>query len=121
MASKRSAARRPETQAVTADRAARLYKLLRLLAIGPKKRDVLTKKLKLDVRGFYRDLDLLHRAGIAVALAQQRYTLEDDADDAIALLPFPDPRLTLGEARQLAKGRTKAHRKLQEQMGRIVK
>jgi hypothetical protein len=121
MASKRSAARGPETQAVTADRAARLYKLLRLLAVGPQKRDTLTKRLKLDVRGFYRDLDLLHRAGIAVTLSQQRYTLEDDADDAIARLPFPDPRLTLGEVKLLAKGKTKAHRKLQEQMSRIVK
>ena len=121
MASKRSPSRGAETQAVTADRASRLYKLLRLLASGPKKRITLTKKLKLDVRGFYRDLDLLHRAGIPVSLSQQNYTLDDDPDDAIARLPFPDPHLTLGEARQLAKGKTKAHRRLQEQVRRIVK
>ena len=66
-------------------------------------------------------LQLLHRAGIAVSLARQRYTLDEDADDAIARLPFPDPRLTLGEVKLLAKGKTKAHRKLPEQMGRIVK
>ena len=121
MASKRSAMRGPETQAVTADRAARLYKLIRLLASGPKKRDALTKSLKLDVRGFYRDLDLLHRAGISITLAQQRYSLDGDRDAAVSRLPFPDPRLTLGEARQLAKGKTRAHLKLQEQLRRIVK
>jgi hypothetical protein len=121
MASKRSAARGPETQAVTADRAARLYKLIRHLASGAKKRDTLTRSLKLDVRGFYRDLDLLHRAGISITLAQQRYTLDDDSNEAISRLPFPDPRLTLGEASQLAKGKTKAHLKLQEQLRRIVK
>jgi len=121
MASKRSAARPAETQAVTADRAARLYKLIRLLSSGPKKRDALTKKLKLDVRGFYRDLDLLHRAGISITLANQRYTLDDAREVAVARLPFPDPRLTLGEAWLLAKGKSRAHLRLQEQVGRIVK
>src|SRR6516162_9816958 len=112
MAKKRSAASVPETQAVTADRAARLYKLLRLLAAGPQKRDTLTKRLRLDIRGFYRDLELLHRAGIAIRLAKGGYKLEEDADEAIARLPFPDPRLTLGEVEQLAKGKTRSHRKL---------
>jgi hypothetical protein len=121
MASKRSAGVGLETQAVTADRAARLYKLLRLLAAGPQKRDTLTKRLRLDVRGFYRDLELLHRAGITIDLAKHRYTLEQDPDDAIARLPFPDPRLSLGEVQQLAKGRTRAHRKLQQLVGQIVK
>ena len=121
MAKKRSAASVPETQAVTADRAARLYKLLRLLAAGPQKRDTLTKRLRLDVRGFYRDLELLHKTGITVRLAAHRYSLEEDADDAIARLPFPDPRLTLGEVQQLAKGKSKAHRKVQGLIAQVVK
>ena len=54
-------------------------------------------------------------------LVNHRYVLEADADEAIALLPFPDPRLTLGEVQQLAKGRTKAHRKLQQLIAQIVK
>jgi hypothetical protein len=121
MATKPSASGVSETQSVTADRAARLYKLLRLLAAGPQKRDTLTKRLRLDVRGFYRDLELLHRAGITIDLAEHRYTLEEDADEAIARLPFPDPRLTLGEVQLLSKGRTKAHRKLQQLLAQIVK
>jgi predicted DNA-binding transcriptional regulator YafY len=121
MAGIRSARRASETQAVTPERAARLYKLLRLLASGPQKRDTLTKRLKLDVRGFYRDLDLLHRTGITITLAEQHYSLEKAFNDAGDHLPFPDPRLTVGEARLLAKGKTKAHRKLQVQLKRIVK
>jgi hypothetical protein len=121
MAKKRSPRKAPETQAVTSDRAARLYKLLHLLAAGPQKRDALTRRLKLDVRGFYRDLEMLSKAGITVSLASHRYTLDDDPDDAIAHLPFPDPRLTLGEVQQLAKGKTKVHRKLQGQIAGIVK
>src|SRR5947209_6346102 len=100
-------------EAVTAKRAARLYKLLLLLGKGPQKRDALLRRLRLDVRGFYRDLELLHKWGIAVDLTEHRYILEEDADEAADRLPFPDPRLTLGEVRQLAKGRSKAHRKLQ--------
>jgi hypothetical protein len=110
-----------EPKAVTAERAARLYKLLQLLGKGPQTRDALTRRLRLDVRGFYRDLELLHEWGIAVHLVRHRYILEEDADEVADRLPFPDPRLTLGEVRQLAKGRTKAHRKLQGLVAAIVK
>ena len=40
--------------------------------------------------------------------------------EALDLLPFPDPALTLSEALQLAKGRTTAHRKLKEQIAAIT-
>src|SRR5262245_6225528 len=98
--------------AVTSERAARLCRLLRLLDKGPQTRAALMKRLKLDVRGFYRDLESLRNAGIDVVLEKHRYRLGDDAEEAIARLPFPDPHLTLGEALQLAKGRTKSHRKI---------
>ena len=35
-------------------------------------------------------------------------------------LPFPDPRLTLGEVRRLARGRTSTHRALQRQVDRLL-
>jgi predicted DNA-binding transcriptional regulator YafY len=115
--------RRPEPapKAVTAERAARLYRLLRLLGTGPKTRDQLTRRLRLDVRSFYRDLELLRAAGIAVWLTEGQYTLEDDLDDAVARLPFPDPHLTLGEAQQLAKGRSRVHQKLKAQIAKILR
>jgi hypothetical protein len=80
----------------------------------------MTRRLRLDVRGFYRDLELLRAVGIAVPLRDRRYTLDETVAAATSRLPLPDPRLTLGEALQLAKGRTPAHRKLKEQIAVIV-
>jgi len=107
-------------KAVTAQRAARLYRLLQLLGKGPQIREKLTRRLHLDVRGFYRDLKLLRAAGILVQLRDRRYSLRETVDRAVARLPFPDPVLSLGEARLLARGRTAAHRKLKEQIKKII-
>ena len=120
MAKKRTKRPRPAPRAVTAERASRLHRLLKLLGNGPKTRDALTKQLRLDVRGFYRDLELLRGADIAVQLKNRRYVLGEEVGRAVARLPFPDPRLTLGEAVQLGKGRTSAHRKIQEQVAEIL-
>lgn len=120
MAKKRRTAASAAAKAVTAERAARLFRLLRLLGSGPQTRAALTKKLRLDVRGFYRDLDLLRGAGIPLVVSEHRYTLEVEVEAAVARLPFPDPRLTLGEARQLAKGRSAVHHKLQAQVEQIA-
>ncbi len=108
-------------KAVTAERAARLYRLLKLLGAGAQARTTLTRRLRLDIRGFYRDLELLRAARIDVPLKNQRYILTRGVKNAVARLPFPDPHLTLGEARELAKGRSPAHRKLKSQVKRIVK
>jgi predicted DNA-binding transcriptional regulator YafY len=104
---------------VTAERAARLYRLLNLVSERPRTRDDLRRRLSLDVRGFYRDLELLRTAGIDLALVNRRYVLQELVAEVVARLPFPDPRLTLGEAIQLAKGRTRAHRRLKEQIQQI--
>lgn len=109
----------PERSAVTPERFARLYRMLQLLAEGPQTRAVLTRRLHLDVRGFYRDLELLRAAGIVVSLVARRYVLDEDAEEAVERLPFPDPHLTFGEAQRLAKGRSQVHRKLQELIERI--
>ncbi|HMC66411.1 MAG TPA: hypothetical protein VKI65_15865 [Gemmataceae bacterium] len=108
-------------KAVTPERAARLYRLLRLLAAGPQTRPALTRRLRLDLRSFYRDLELLRAAGIELRLHNSHYRLHEPIAAALTQLPFPDPHLNLGEARLLAKGRTPAHRKLKEQLARIVK
>jgi hypothetical protein len=88
--------------------------MVRLLSEGPHTREQVARRLRLDVRGFYRDLDLVRSSGIAVTLTEGRYTLDQDLDEALGLLPFPDPHLTLGEVQVLAKGRTPTHRKLRE-------
>jgi hypothetical protein len=76
----------------------------------------LISHLDVDVRGFYRDLELLRGAGINITLQAGAYGLDADLKEALAQLPFPDPHLTLGEARQLARGRTRAHRYLEQQL-----
>jgi hypothetical protein len=109
-----------ERPGVTAERFGRLYKLVQFLGTGPKPRDRLTRHLDLDVRGFYRDLELLRSVGIEIVLEEGRYSLAGDAEEAIDRLPFPDPRLTLGEIRRLARGRTQTHRRLQEQIDQLL-
>ncbi|MFL5242759.1 MAG: hypothetical protein ACJ8FY_11680 [Gemmataceae bacterium] len=107
-------------RSVTAERAHRLHRLLSLLARAPQSRTFLTKRLKLDIRGFYRDLEVLREAGIEVHLNARKYVLGLGFKKAVDLLPFPDPHLTLGEAAILVKGPSKAHRKLREQLKEII-
>jgi hypothetical protein len=121
MAKKRTLRPSPAAKAVTAERASRLYQLLKLLGPGPQTRASLTRRLRLDVRGFYRDLELLRVSGIELVLEKRRYHLNEPVADAVARLPFPDPHLSLGEATQLAKGRSRAHRKLKDQVAQIVR
>src|SRR5438445_3186817 len=111
MAKKRKPISTPAARSVTANRAARLFRLLTLLSRGPQARSVLTRRLKVGVRDFYRDLVILQKVGIGVELIDGRYSLGEPALHAIERLPFPDPGLTPGEARSLSKGRTAAHRK----------
>src|SRR5713226_6674467 len=119
MALKRMTRAAAASKSITTTRAARLNRLLQLLGIGPQTRPALTRRLRLDVRGFYRDLELLRTAGIILPLRERRYSI-DRVAAAIARLPFPDPLLCLGEARKLAKGRTTAHWRLQELIKRII-
>jgi predicted DNA-binding transcriptional regulator YafY len=119
MAKKRSPT--PPCKSVTAERAARLYRLVELVGQGPQTRSMLMRRLGLDVRGFYRDLELLRTAGITLRLQKQRYTLPEDPKEASARLPFPDPCLTLGEAQQLVKARSAAHRKISSLLTQLKK
>ncbi len=107
----------PPPAALTAQRAARLYKLLTLLGDGPQTRRLLLSRLKLDVRGFYRDLETLRAFKIDVAPGfDTRYALAGALDDALSKLPFPDPGLNVRDALQLANGTSPAHRKLKQRV-----
>ncbi len=109
MARGRTPARAPT---ISAPRAARLYRMLALLAGVERPRAVLLKRLKVVLRGFYRDLELLRSLGVIVESDGERYKLAGTLDDALKSLPFPDPGLSLRDALLLANGRTDAHRKL---------
>ncbi|MCS6852958.1 MAG: hypothetical protein NZ700_17510 [Gemmataceae bacterium] len=120
MATKRSVRVEVSHSAITAERAARLYRLVKLLADGPMTRDSILRKLRLNVRTFYRDLGCLRAAGIHLTCHDRRYGLPGPVNNIILRLPFPDPNLSVGEAMTLAKGRTAAHQRLKAQVDRIV-
>jgi hypothetical protein len=94
--------------------------MLMLLAASDRTREFLTRRLKLDVRGFFRDLDLMRSYGTPVELIEHRYHLGEPIDDALARLPLPDPQLNLREAIQLSRGRTAVHAKFREFIEGIV-
>jgi hypothetical protein len=106
---------------VSLERAARLYRMLTMLGHGAQSRAVLVRRLRLGIRGYYRDLEILRAVGIIVSFSGGKYHLKEDLAPAIERLPFPDPNLNLGEARQLARGRSRAHKKIREQLQKIEK
>jgi len=120
MASTRSRAPFGQTGQVSAQRSARLYRLLAMLRRWPKTRDQLPRGSGLDMRGFYRDLQMLRGLRVRIASQGHRYVLAQTFELAISRLPFPDPRLNLHEAIQLATGRTAAHQKLRKEIRKIT-
>ena len=105
-----------ETPTLTASRVTRLYAFLNLVAGTPRVRSVILRKLKIDVRSFYRDLEVLRTLNIAITAEGERYHLTTPLSEALARLPFPDPGLSFQEAITLANGRTDAHRKLKARL-----
>jgi predicted DNA-binding transcriptional regulator YafY len=107
-------------KAVSVERAARLFKFLQYLEAEPRTRAAVLQRLRVDIRTFYRDLELLRECNVTVTLQNRKYALTAAAADASARLPFPDPNLTLGEAQQLAKGRGAIHKKLKALLTQIM-
>lgn len=106
---------------ISTARAARLYKLLSELARGPKSRSRLLRRLRLGIRTFYRDLDMLRGWGIEIRLENQKYALSSSFSDCLNHLPFPDPELTFADAIALSKGSGAHHRKLKRLVDRVTR
>lgn len=106
----------PARHAVTAERFRRLVQLVQSLGEEPRTREQLLAQLGFDIRGFYRDLELLRSMSVTITLLQGKYHLIGALDHVLPRLPYPDPRLTLGEMRRLARGRSHLHETLQEQI-----
>lgn len=121
MSKKPSAAVVAAGKAVSLERASRLYQLVQLLVSGPKSRAALLQRLHIDIRTFYRDLEVLRECRMLVRLDDKKYTIKETVKQAVERLPFPDPNLTVGEAVQLAKGRGPVHRKLAKLLKQIVR
>lgn len=110
---------RPGSQ-ITQARAARLYRLVRLLGQGGRGRDRVLSELGIGLRTFYRELDLLKRHGIQVRLKQREYVLAGPLAQAEGRLPFPDPRLTFAEMDELSRGTGPAARRLAELRSAVI-
>src|SRR5208337_1758601 len=88
--------RRPSVH-ITLQRAARLHRLVWLLAETPRTRDAILSHLNIGLRTFYRELELLKRCGVKVRHRNKQYTLLATAKHAEGRLPFPDPQPSFAE------------------------
>jgi hypothetical protein len=105
---------------ITLDRSRRLCRLVNMLGQQPATRETLSRRLGVETRGFYRDLGLVREAGVPVTLEGGRYGLGEPVPDALRRLPFPDPLVSLGEARLLAQGSSPAHVKLRNLIDQVI-
>ena len=96
--------RRPAVH-ITLGRAARLHRLVMLLAESPRARDQVLSQLGIGLRTFYRELELLTRCGVKVQHKEKSYTLLATAEEAEGRLPFPDPQLSFAEMAELSRCR----------------
>ena len=99
---------------ISHERASRLYRLVKILAESPVGRAQLVKRLKVGLRTFYRDVDLLRECAIEIETQRGGYRLGCSLDEALLRVPFPDPELTFGEIVILMKGRSGSHVKVRK-------
>ena len=105
---------------ISLGRAARLHRLVKALSEAPAGREELLDRLGVGLRTFYRELQLLRRLGVRVALKAGRYDLRTDLERSEALLPFPDPQLSFAEISELARTSGPAGRRLAELLRSVV-
>jgi hypothetical protein len=105
---------------LTAARANRLCKMLMALNGGPQAKDDLVRKLRLEERGFFRDLKLIRQLGIAVASADNRYLLTISLNEALSKLPVPDLKLSLRDALELSHGQSPTHRRVRRKIEALI-
>jgi predicted DNA-binding transcriptional regulator YafY len=116
----RTSSRRRPAVHITLGRAARLHRLVGLLAAGPRSREELLAGLGIGLRTFYRELELLKRCGVRVRLTKRAYALQTTAEEAEGRLPFPDPQLSFAEMAELARGPGDAARRLAELLASVT-
>ena len=119
MSSSSSRRRHPSVQ-ITLQRAARLHRLVRLLAEVPRNRMAVLSELRIGLRTFYRELELLKRCGIKVRQRSKLYSLSATAEQAEGHLPFPDPQLSFAEMAELAQCDCAAGRRLGALLAEVI-
>lgn len=111
--------RRPSVH-ITLGRAARLHRLVMLLAQEPRTREAVLAALGIGLRTFYRELELLKRCGVKVQHKNKAYTLHATAAQAEGRLPFPDPQLSFAEMAELSRYPGDASKRLARLLESVV-
>lgn len=119
MGKKKGRPRRPALH-LTHARAARLYRLVQLLGDAPRARDEVLRSLRVGLRTFYREIELLERVGIRIRFANRRYELRTTLLEVEERLPFPDPLLTFAEMKELAGHTGRASQRLAQLYREVV-
>jgi predicted DNA-binding transcriptional regulator YafY len=119
MTSPASPRRRPSVH-ITLQRAARLHRLVRFLANSPSNRVSILSDLRIGLRTFYRELELLKRCGVKVRHKNKLYDLVPTAAEALGRLPFPDPQLSFAEMAELAQCPSPAGKRLAELLALVI-
>ncbi len=120
MTSTSSSRRRPSIH-ITLQRAARLHRLVAFLAGIPRPRADVLAHLRIGLRTFYRELDLLKKCGVKVKHKAKLYHLMSTSEEAEGRLPFPDPQLSFAEMAELSRCDCPAGRRLAELLASVVR
>jgi hypothetical protein len=119
MSSQANTRRRPSVH-ITLQRAARLHRLVRFLGGAPRGRPAILSELRVGLRTFYRELELLKKCSVKVRHKHKVYHLLPTAAEALGRLPFPDPQLSFAEMAELAGCDCAAGRRLAELLDTVV-
>ncbi len=92
-----------------------------LLAQAAHSRNEILTALRVGLRTFYRELELLKRCGVKIQQKNKAYTLLTTAEQAEGRLPFPDPQLSFAEMAELACGPGAAAQRLAEMLASVIK
>src|SRR5438270_13627959 len=111
--------RRPAVH-ITLGRASRLHHLVMLLAQAARTRDEILAALRIGLRTFYRELELLKRCGVKIQQKNKAYTLLTTAAQAEGRLPFPDPQLSFAEMEELSRSPGEAGARLAALLASVV-
>jgi hypothetical protein len=77
-------------------------------------------ELRIGLRTFYRELELLKRCGIKVRQRSKLYSLSATAEQADGHLPFPDPQLSFAEMAELAQCDCPTGRRLADLLAVVI-
>src|ERR1700679_3944160 len=113
--------RRRPFENITLPRVSRLHRLVRFLAEKPRARSAILSDLRIGLRTFYRELDLLNRCGVKVAHKLKLYHLLPTAAEAEGRWPFPDPQLSFAEMADLSLCPCPAGARLAELLAAVIK